>query len=105
VKTLLIAPLLLALLAADAFASKWTPTGGDTKNPAPEGSYTGRVERIADGNKVTWKIHTDKGVLEVDEDDCDTEEEETLDIAAGQNDKNNTVKIDKYGKVDSVSTG
>ena len=105
-KTLLIATVAFVLLAADALASKWTPTGGDTKNPAPDGKYTGKVERKADGDKITWTITTDKGVLVVDNsgDGITAAEAETLDIAVAQNDKNNTVEI-KSGDVESVSTG
>ena len=105
-KTLLIATVAFVLLAADALAAKWTPTGG-TQGQAPAGTYTGAVERTATGGVVKWKVTTDKGVLEITkgEDGLSAAEEESLDLAATQNDKNNEVKIDKNGKVDSVSTG
>lgn len=106
-KTMVQTVLALVLLASSAFASKWTPTGGTTQNPAPAGSYVGSVSREADGDKVTWKITTEKGVLEVrkGKDDLSAEEQTALDTAAKQNDKNNTVVIDTYGNVTSVSTG
>ncbi|MBL8843255.1 MAG: hypothetical protein JNL90_17170 [Planctomycetes bacterium] len=106
-KTILRTGTMFVMLAASAFASKWTPTGGETKNPAPEGKYVGSVSRTSKGGVTTWKITTDKGVLEVDSGDSDLSdaEQETLDLAVAQNDKDNTVEIDKHGDVNSVSTG
>lgn len=105
-KTIVRSVVLLAMLASNAFAAKWTPDGG-TQQQAPKGEYVGKVTREAVGDKVTWKVTTDKGVLEIKkgEDGLTAAERETLDLAAAQNDKDNKVVIDKEGRVDSVSTG
>lgn len=106
-KTVVQATAALLLLATSAFGAKWTKTGGTTEDPAPKGSYTGTVSRKASGDTITWRVTTATGVLEIDstENGLSEAEKEALAAAELQNDKNNTVEIDKNGRVESVSTG